>query len=445
MTALPRTVLRGVALAGAATLALTACGGGSADDGGTAGEPVDTGSVLEDGGELLVWAWEPTLEQVVEDFEAEYPNVDVELANVGTGNDAYTALQNAIAAGSGVPDVAQVEYYALPQFAIAESLADLGGLGASELDGTFTPGPWASVQQGDGIYGLPMDSGPMALFYNEEVFTQHGVAVPTTWDEYVEAGRALHAADPEVYITSDSGDAGFTTSMIWQAGGKPYTVDGTDVTIDFTDEGSARFAEMWQQMVDEELVSPVAGWSDEWYQGLGNGTIASLIIGAWMPANLESGVEAAAGKWRVAPMPQWEAGGSDTAENGGSALSVTAASEQQELAYAFIEYANAGDGVQTRIDGGAFPATVAELESEEFLGKEFPYFGGQKVNEVLAQSAQGVVEGWQYLPFQVYANSIFNDTVGQAYVSDITLAEGLADWQEASVAYGNEQGFTVSD
>ncbi len=49
----------------------------------------------------------------------------VNLVNAGTGNDQYTALQNAIAAGKGVPDVAQIEYYALPQFALAKSLADI--------------------------------------------------------------------------------------------------------------------------------------------------------------------------------------------------------------------------------------------------------------------------------------------------------------------------------
>jgi multiple sugar transport system substrate-binding protein len=62
---------------------------------------------------------------------------------------------------------------------------------------------------------------------------------------------------------------------------------------------------------------------------------------------------------------------------------------------------------------------------------------------VLSQAAADVVTGWQYLPFQVYANSIFNDTVGQAYVSGTTLSEGLTDWQDASIAYGNEQGFTT--
>ena len=41
------------------------------------------------------------------------------LVNAGTGNDEYTKLQNAIKAGSGAPDVAQIEYYALPQFALS--------------------------------------------------------------------------------------------------------------------------------------------------------------------------------------------------------------------------------------------------------------------------------------------------------------------------------------
>lgn len=438
-----RALLRGAALTGALALGLAACGSGTTDTGSEAGGDVQ--AALDAGGRITVWAWEPTLTQVVADFEDAYPGVDVELANVGTGNDQYIALQNAIAAGSGVPDVAQVEYYALPQFAIAGSLADLTGFGAGDLDGTFTPGPWAAVQAGDGVYGLPMDSGPMALFYNEDVFEAAGVAVPTTWEEYLDAARAIHAASPGAYIANDTGDAGFTTSMIWQAGGQPYAVDGTDVTIDFTDEGSTRFAELWQQLIDEDLLAPITSWSDEWYQGLGDGTIATLTIGAWMPANLESGVAAGAGAWRVAPMPQWESGASATSENGGSSLAVPEASANKELAYAFIEFANAGDGVQTRVDGGAFPATTAELASEAFLTKEFPYFGGQQVNQVLAESAANVVDGWQYLPFQVYANSIFNDTVGQAYVSSTTLRDGLLAWQAASTRYGNDQGFTVTN
>lgn len=432
-----RTALRGAAVVAALTLALAACSSSSHSSSGDAGSSAPTT------GKITVWAWEPTLKDVVTSFEKDNPGITVDLVNAGTGNDQYTALQNAIAAGKGVPDVAQVEYYALPQFAIGKSLADLTQFDAASLDGTFSPGPWGSVKQGDAIFGLPMDSGPMALFYNKAVFDRYGLTVPVTWDDYLADAVKLHAANPNAYITSDGGDAGFTTSMIWQAGGQPYKVNGTDVTIDFSDAGSQKWSTFWQQLVDQKLLSQVGGWTDEWFQGLGNGTIATLVTGAWMPANLQSGAAAASGDWRVAPMPQWTADGKATAENGGSSLAVTAASKNQALAYKFMQYATAGPGVKIRLDGGAFPATTADLNSADFKAKEFPYFGNQKVNEVLSESAADVVKGWQYLPFQVYANSIYGDTVGKAYVSSTTLSDGLANWQKASITYGNEQGFTV--
>ncbi len=152
-----------------------------------------------------------------------------------------------------------------------------------------------------------------------------------------------------------------------------------------------------------------------------------------MPANLESGAQAASGDWRVAPMPQWTAGGRVSAENGGSALALPELGKNKALAYAFVEYANAGDGVQTRLEERRLPGD--HRGSAVHARSRTPpsaYFGGQKANKVLAESAANVPDGWSYLPYQVYANSVFNDTVGKAYVSGTTLAEGLESWQEAS-------------
>ncbi|MFE6765577.1 ABC transporter substrate-binding protein [Streptomyces sp. NPDC057689] len=442
-----RRLLRGTGIVCALALAgtLTACGG--SDDSGSGPDKLsasDVEAALEKGGTVTVWAWEPTLKQVAADFQKEHPKVKVKLVNAGTGNDQYKALQNAIAAKKGVPDVAQVEYYAMGQYALTKELTDLKKFGADKLADQYSPGPWNGIKAGgDGLYGLPMDSGPMALFYNKKVFDKHGIKVPTTWDEYVAAARALHKADPKAYITNDTGDAGFTTSMLWQAGSRPYEVDGTKVHIDFSDAGASKYTSTWQKLLDDKLVAPVTSWSDEWYKGLGDGTIATLAIGAWMPANLASGVKDAAGDWRVAPLPQWSAGDKASAENGGSALALPELGGHEALAYAFIEYANAGKGVDTRVKGGAFPATTAQLESASFQNTAFPYFGGQQANKIFAQSAAAVPDDWSYLPYQVYANSIFNDTAGKAYVSGTTLAEGLKAWQDASVKYGDEQGFTV--
>ncbi len=195
----------------------------------------------------------------------------------------------------------------------------------------------------------------MAFFYNKKVFDKHGIEVPTTWDEYVEAARALHKADPKAFITNDTGDAGATTSLVWQAGGRPYRTEGTDVTVNFDDEGTRKYTATWQKLLDEKLVAPISSWSDAWYKELADGSLATLSIGAWMPANLTSGVASASGDWRVAPLPQWTKGDKASAENGGSSLAVPKAAKNKELAYAFTEFATTGAGASSRVAAGAFP------------------------------------------------------------------------------------------
>ncbi|MFM2720276.1 sugar ABC transporter substrate-binding protein [Microbacterium mcarthurae (nom. nud.)] len=423
--------------------ALTACSGGGAG-GSNGGSADDIEKALEEGGEITYWSWTPSAEAQVEAFQKKYPNVKVNYVNAGTNTEEYTKLQNAIKAGSGAPDVVQIEYYAFPQFALSDSLLDLAPYGFGDLASDYSPGTWGSVEFDGKIYGLPQDSGPMALFYNKEVFDQFGIAVPTTWDEYVAAAEKLHAADPTKYITADTGDSGFTTSMIWQAGGTPFQTSGTDVTIDLQDEGSKTFADNWNRLVEGGLLSDTPSWSDEWFKGLGDGSIASLVIGAWMPGVLESSVPDGAGKWAVAPIPTYD-GTPVTAENGGGGQAVTKQSKNPALAAGFLKWLNNDEeSLKIFAESGGFPSTTAQLSDPAFVDQESEYFGGQKINQVLTQASSEVREGWSYLPFQVYANSIYGDTVGQAYATQGDLNEGLAAWQEQLVQYGNDQGFAVN-
>jgi multiple sugar transport system substrate-binding protein len=434
-------------LATALATVLSACSsgdGGTAPAGGATGTQDAVDAALKAGGELTYWSWTPSAKAQVAAFQQEFPNVKVNYVNAGTGNDHYTKLQNAIKAGSGAPDVAQVEYQALPQFAMTGSLVDLGQYGFQAFEDDYTPSTWNSVKVGGGLYGLPQDSGPMALFYNKQLFDQHGIAVPKTWAEYVAAAEKLHAADPTKYITSDTGDAGFATSMIWQAGGKPFTTDGKNVKIDLQDDGVRKWTATWNQLVEKKLVSSIPGWSDAWYKALGDGTIATLVTGAWMPGVLESSVKDGAGKWAVAPMPTYDGGTPITAENGGGGQSVLKQSANPALAAGFVRWLNNGNGVKPFLESGGFPATKADLASPAFKDEASAYFGGQQINQTLTAAAGQVVPGWSYLPYQLYANSVFGDTVGKSYAEAEPLDTGLADWQKALADYGNQQGFTVT-
>jgi multiple sugar transport system substrate-binding protein len=415
---------------------------GSASTGTTSASALT--AALNHKSSITVWTWGPPVKNVATAFEKLHPKITVNVVNAGTGNVEYTKLQNAIKAGSGAPDIAQIEYYALPQFALSKSLQDLSAYGFQNLKSDFASGPWSDVNSSGALYALPQDSGPMVLYYNEKEFEQYGLTVPTTWAQYAADAKKLHAADPKKYITNDTGDAGFTTSMIWQAGGTPYVTKGTDVTINLADAGATKFASMWSPLVTSGDIAPITSWSDEWYKGLSDGTIATLITGAWMPADLESGVASASGDWRVAPMPTYD-GTAASAENGGSSDAILQQSKNKLVAADFLKYMNENsDGTKIQIKAGSFPSTTRDLNSAAFLDEKVPYFGNQQINKVLVQASKDVVPGWSYLPFQVYANSIYNDSVGQFYAGKTTLAKGLAGWQAASATYGNEQGFKVT-
>ena len=442
-----------IALIGAVAMlsSVAACGSTSAGDSGSTGSS-------DKKIELTVWSWDSTLPRTVKGFEAKNPNIKVKVTNAGTNKDEYNALSNAIEAGSGAPDIAQIEYYALPEYVIRGHLENLSDLGASDFKDFYTPGTWSSVSINDGVYALPMDSGPMVWFYNKDVFDKAGVD-PTqvrTWDDFYEAAKKIRAVDS--YITSDSGDAGFFDSMTWLAGATPFETskDGGTVTINLTgDKNVKTFTDFWQKMIDEDLIdTKTVGWTDDWNKGLDDGSIASLLTGAWMPYNLLSGAPNGDGKWRIAQMPT--ADGSETnSENGGSSLVIVKSDDKAKVAaaYKFMEYAcHDAEGIKTRVDGGAFPADNDTLKSDDFLnmtsltdsdGKAHEYFGGQKFNEELAKAAANVSTGYKFLPFEVYARGKFGDYAGDAYTGKTTLSDAVASWQKDLRDYAKQQGYQV--
>ncbi|MFT4041779.1 MAG: sugar ABC transporter substrate-binding protein [Gordonia sp. (in: high G+C Gram-positive bacteria)] len=433
-----------------AAAALAGCSSSSDSSAPVGNSPADFDKALHTKTTLTVWAWDPGYKAVAEAFEKKYPDITVNLQNVGTATDQSVKLQNAIKAGSGAPDVAQLNYDSISQFAVSKGLFDLRGVGFASLQPLFTESAWTDVKLGDGIYALPLGIGPMALFYNKKYFDAAGITKPpATWAEYLDAARKIHAHNPSQYITSDAGDDAYITTLIQQAGGHPFRTDGTKVTVNLTDAGSKKAADMWNPLIQEGLLAPIAPWSDQWYKGLADGTIASLTYGSWMAGNLVSGVPAGKGDWRVAPMPAYTAGDTAIAEHGGGGAAVIAQSMHKTLAAAFLKFLTAGDGQKIELDSvGGVPAAIANLNDPAWVNaenEESEYFGGQKINKFFAEAAKNIVPGWQWTPFQVYANTIFNDTVGKSYSSKTDLNQGLKAWQTALTTYGNQQGFTVTN
>ncbi|WP_433430310.1 ABC transporter substrate-binding protein [Nonomuraea sp. CA-141351] len=447
---------RGFVTAGvgaALSLALAACGGGS---GGGATAPAAAPSAsaavqdaLSKPAELTFWTWVTGIEKTVARFQAKYPNIKVNVVNAGQSADQYTKLQTAIKAGSGAPDVAQVEYFALPQFALSKQVVNLADYGASALKDKFAPSAWAQVAINGGVYGIPQDTGPMAMFYRKDIFDKLKLKPPATWAEFVDAARKIKAADPDSFITTiDPGDAGGVDSMIWQAGGTPFKTSG-ESTVSVTlgsDPGVKQWVGTWSTLLGEKLVDAQPGWTDEWWKGMGSGKYVAWLTGAWAPNGIVNSIPKTKGKWAVAPMPQFDAAKPMNAENGGSSVAVIPQSKNIPAAVAFAEWLNSDPEAVKSLnsEAGLFPATKVLLDDPAFRDAPLDFFGGQKINQVLGDASTAVRPGWQYLPFQVYANSVFKDTVGQAIDGGGDLSAALKSWQDRITAFGTEQGFTTS-
>ncbi|MES4907162.1 MULTISPECIES: sugar ABC transporter substrate-binding protein [unclassified Streptomyces] len=415
------------------TLVLGACSSGSADGG--------DGRV-----NLTVWSWDDTVAKAVPGFEAANPDIKVKVVNAGSSYDEYTALDNAIQAGSGVPDLAMFEYFAVPYFAIPGKLDNLGEFGADKFKKDYVEAAWNDVTVDGKVYAMPSDYGPSVMFYNEATLRKAGVKKPpATWDEYYEDAKKVRALGGDHYIAQDTGDLFFLLSLIWQAGGRPFQVDGTKVHIDFTDPGTTKAVAFWQKMLDEGLLNTkVTAWSDDWNRTLNDGTLASQIMGGWLTSSLPQRAPKVAGDFRVALMPQWKQGDEVGAENGGSGFGIPAAAAHKDAAFKFLEYFTHGGGLSSRVEAGAFVPNTSVLASKDSRTNVDKYFGDQKVGPVLAKASKIVARGWQYPPFFEWARSTYADLVSKFYTTGKgSLAEILEEWRKRMTKYGNEQGFEV--
>ena len=446
-----RTLLASV---GAVSLsaALAACGGDGKSGGTSAAAAVsqaDIDKAMSTATELTFWTWLPDIAQEVALFEQKYPAVKVKVVNAGQGGPEYTKLRTVLQAGTGAPDVAQIEFQYIPTFTITDSLLDLRPYGAAALKDKFVDWTWAQVSGPNGeVWAIPQDTGPLGMLYRQDIFDRHGITVPKTWDEFAAAARKLHAADPNVFLTDlASSQAAAWHGLMWQAGTKPYVSSGkSTIAISVNDETSKKLARYWGGLAKEGVIGVEPDFADAWYKALNDGKYATWLTAAWGPVFLSGSAKSTAGKWRAAPLPQWDASAPRSGNWGGSTSAVMKKTPQPIVAAQFAQFLNSDPECAKLFATKQFlfPATKALLTDASFVGDAPDFYGGQKVNELFAQISTTVDPDWQWLPFMEFAYTNFNETFGAAVAAHGDLGAGLDAWQKALVDYGTAQGFTVN-
>jgi len=174
-------------------------------------------------------------EGIIAQFNAEYPDIEVEFLVVPWGSVNQKELA-AFAAGSP-PDVSfQVEQYLT--YAQSGKLVDVKPLMSADKLAAYPQGALDYCTYEDQLMGVPFVALNSVMFYNKDMFAEAGVTPPTTWDELIEVGQKL-TKDTDgdgvidqyamLFPSKPNLDQWVGVQFIEQAGGDMWNEDITNV------------------------------------------------------------------------------------------------------------------------------------------------------------------------------------------------------------------------
>jgi multiple sugar transport system substrate-binding protein len=453
---LPRTTRRRVVAASLAALAafsLAACSSVSsptAESNTSAGSSAAASSGCTSGATpLTFWGWPAGYDLAVAQFNATHPKICVTLENAGASTAEYTKLSDALQAKSGTPDVATIEYFELPSFEITNNLVDLSAYGAASAQADEAPVAWSQVTQGSKIFAMPVDLGPLALYYNTKEFASNGLTVPSTWDEFATTADALHAKDPTAAITNfDPENAQAVLALMQEDNAFPFSYSGGEnLGIHFTGASETAFANFWQKLIDAKEVTTAADFSPAQWANLDDGTNAARLSPAWGPVGMQLSIKNTIGDWQAAPLPQLQAGQQQSGNWGGSTLAVIDGTPHAAEAAEFVKWFAASNDSWSILSGpvaGAFPGYLPLLNSTTFQNTTLPISGSSTSNVVFSAAAQNMINP-EWPPIMTAALTQWTSTFAGVTTGTETMAEAFASFQKSMETYAAAQGFTVSN
>jgi multiple sugar transport system substrate-binding protein len=420
-----------VPLLGLAML-LSACGAAGTSSGGTV--------------QLTFWSFNQQITEQAALFNQSHPGIHVTALKEPSGfGQYYPKVISSVRAGDA-PDVALIEYQYIPTMLANGDLVDISKYGADSVKSQFDPAAWALAGQGNAVYGYPQDTGPMGLFYNTDVLHRAGIAnPPATWGEFAQDAVKIHALGPNYYITAfPPQSTGWLQGLMWQAGATWFSIDAQKQAwkVDINSAASKQVANYWQDLVSKGLVSTVADFSNDWNAGLDNGTIATWVSAVWGQGVVSSSAKDLAGKWAVAPIPQWTAGANVSAMWGGSAISVISGTKHPAEADEFARWylTNSGSlsiGVK---EIGWYPSNLQARASSD-VNAPSAFYNNQVVDQIFTN--EQIQPGWLFPPDLTTVTNLQGDDVNSAIANKTSLSAALDHLQTQIVTDLQSNGISV--
>ncbi|WP_432541448.1 ABC transporter substrate-binding protein [Kineococcus sp. SYSU DK002] len=420
-----RNLLLGSGLAALGAGALSACSTSSTGGGSGGGGSAGSGTAL--------WYWAGGLsDQVVAAARTQFPDAGITPSVVG--GDFKQKLQTTLTGGSFIPQITGVKGEDMPFFrSVADKFTDLNTLGAQDVAATQLAWKWAEAQTPDGKQlGFPIDIGPTAMFYREDILAQAGLptdpaavsAAIATWDEFYAFGQELHGKVPASFPVEALGSV--FQIIIGQLSQRFVSEDDTFVG------DSDEMKQAWDTTVKAQTLGINANVAQAKDASLASGVIAMEMGAAWGALDIKNAAPDTSGAWRVANNPV------KPTNFGGSFLTIPAATEDKEGAFEIIKWILSTDNQgQAYTDASIFPADPAAWDLPALTGGD-EFFGGQKTIEVFGPAGKLVPEQYVAASDSAVSAPYFNELTNveasgkdpeQAWKDAVSAAQDIAKRQ----------------
>ncbi|MBT2661652.1 extracellular solute-binding protein [Bacillus sp. ISL-45] len=315
-----------------------------------------------------------TYKGLIAEFEKQNPDIKIKL---DAPPEAETVLKTRLTKND-LPDLMSIAGNATyGELGRAGVLEDFSG---AELEKKVQPSYIDMVNrlvgpEEKGTFGLPYATNANAVIYNKAKFEEHGLTVPTTWDEFVASLEKVKAAgDTPIYFTLK--DA-WTGMIAWNSLGA--NVAGEDFAQK-KNAGEASFVENYDEVADKMATLVKYGHKDNMGVAYGdgnnafaNGKSVFYLQGNWaIPEILKANPDMELG---VFPMPVTNDPAKNKLVSGVDVLlTVNKDTEHKEEAMKFVEFMMDQETAKKYIDEQkAFSAV-------EGVYQENPVFEGIKGN-----------------------------------------------------------------
>ncbi|WP_129663513.1 ABC transporter substrate-binding protein [Phytoactinopolyspora endophytica] len=357
----------GAGLAGGGAF-LTACGNDNGDGpgAGTGGDVGTSNDVIDfwqwyapqEGGGYAVEAQSDWFLDLVDEWNAR-GGVQVALTYIPVSEYIEgTQLQSAFSAGSG-PDLFVISPGDFLRYYNGDVLYDLTDALGDGIDDFYESALSTRVVDGR-VYGIPMESEPLTMFYSVAAFEEAGLSegdIPQTWDQLLDVADKLTTGDQfgVLFETTPNVYQNFTWyPFLWQAGGD--VVNETGLASAFDSPATAAALGFWQEAID-------AGVAPRTMQGGGGGDLVSNMPSGYAAmaqmvtaggSFLEEG--APDFEYGMFPLPVPDTSADPITDMGGWAFCVNKNSPHAEAAAEFCAWALAGEESVDRLVTWAFDA-----------------------------------------------------------------------------------------